>query len=127
MPQGEKILVIEDNDFVRMQVVSYLQEAGYNVLEAHNGAKALTMIAADIALIVLDVRMAPVDGLEFVKAVRGRNTTVPMILVTGDQNPDLLNEASKWAVSAVLMKPVERERLISMAERAITQVRKKIG
>jgi CheY-like chemotaxis protein len=127
MPQGEKILVIEDNDFVRMQIVSYLQDAGYSVIEASNGARALGMIAADVALIILDVRMAPIDGFEFIKAVRGRNTTLPMILVTGDQNPDLLNEASKWAVSAVLMKPVQRERLISMAERAIAQVHKRIG
>jgi len=125
MSQGEKILVIEDNDFVRMQVVTYLQEAGYVVTEARDGEAALKMLSADLALVILDVRMAPIDGFEFIKAVRGRNTTLPMILVTGDQNPDLLNEASKWSVSAVLMKPVQRERLISMAERAISKVHKK--
>ena len=121
MPQGEKILVVEDNDFVRMQVVTYLQEAGYVVTEASNGAAALTMMSSDVALVVVDVRMAPVDGFEFIKNVRGRDTKIPLILVTGDQNPDLLNEASKWSVSAVLMKPVHRERLISMAERAISK------
>lgn len=125
MPQGEKILIVEDNDFVRMQVVSYLTEAGYTVTEAVNGANGLKMISNDLALIILDVRMAPVDGFEFIKAVRGRNPTLPLILVTGDQNPDLLNEASKWNVSAVLMKPVQRDRLISMAERAITKVKKR--
>ena len=125
MPQGEKILIVEDNDFVRMQVVSYLQDAGYTVVEAVNGATGLQMITSDLSLIILDVRMAPIDGFEFIKAVRGRNTTLPLILVTGDQNPDLLNEASKWSVSAVLMKPVQRDRLISMAERAIAKVKKK--
>jgi len=124
MSQGEKILIVEDNDFVRMQVVTYLQEAGYNVVEASNGAEGLAMITPDLALVILDVRMEPVDGFEFIKAVRGRNTTLPLILVTGDQNPDLLNEASKWSVSAVLMKPVQRDRLISMAERAITKVKR---
>lgn len=125
MSQGEKILIVEDNDFVRMQVVSYLQDAGYEVVEAINGAVGLTMVTADLSLIIVDVRMAPIDGFEFIKAVRGRNTTLPLILVTGDQNPDLLNEASKWSVSAVLMKPVQRERLISMAERAISKVKKR--
>ncbi|OFW86983.1 MAG: hypothetical protein A3J37_08550 [Alphaproteobacteria bacterium RIFCSPHIGHO2_12_FULL_45_9] len=125
MSQGEKILIVEDNDFVRMQVVSYLQDAGYEVVEATNGAAGLTMITSDLSLIIVDVRMAPIDGFEFIKAVRGRNTTLPLILVTGDQNPDLLNEASKWSVSAVLMKPVQRERLISMAERAISKVKKR--
>ncbi|HAJ90750.1 MAG TPA: hypothetical protein DCM27_07050 [Rhodospirillaceae bacterium] len=125
MPQGEKILIVEDNDFVRMQVVSYLQDAGYNVVEAINGQAGLQMITGDLSLIIVDVRMAPVDGFEFIKAVRGRNPTLPLILVTGDQNPDLLNEASKWSVSAVLMKPVQKDRLISMAERAITKVKKR--
>ncbi len=125
MPQGEKILIVEDNDFVRMQVVSYLQDAGYTVVEAMNGAAGLTMITSDLALIIVDVRMAPIDGFEFIKAVRGRNPILPLILVTGDQNPDLLNEASKWSVSAVLMKPVQRDRLISMAERAIAKVKKR--
>ena len=125
MPQGEKILIVEDNDFVRMQVVSYLQDAGYIVVEAVNGAAGLKMISNDLSLIIVDVRMAPVDGFEFIKAVRGRNPTLPLILFTGDQNPDLLNEASKWSVSAVLMKPVQRDRLISMAERAIMKVKKR--
>ena len=125
MPQGEKILVVEDNDFVRMQMKTYLEEAGYIVSEAINGAIALTMVTNDIALIIVDVRMAPVDGFEFIKAIRGRNPTLPLILVTGDQNPDLLNEASKWSVSAVLMKPVQRERLVTMSERAIVKIKRK--
>lgn len=125
MPQGEKILLVEDNDFVRMQMKTYLQDAGYIVTEAVNGVAALTMLTNDISLIVVDVRMAPIDGFELIKAVRGRNPDLPMILVTGDQNPDLLNEAGKWSVSAVLMKPVQRDRLVSMSERAIAKVKKK--
>lgn len=125
MLQGEKILVVEDNDFVRMQMKTYLEDAGYIVSEAINGAIGLTMVTNDVALIIVDVRMAPIDGFEFIKAIRGRNPTLPLILVTGDQNPDLLNEASKWSVSAVLMKPVQRERLITMSERAIAKVKRK--
>lgn len=125
MPQGEKILLVEDNDFVRMQMKTYLEDAGYSVSEAVNGAVGLTMVTSDVVLIIVDVRMAPIDGFEFIKAIRGRNPTLPLILVTGDQNPDLLNEASKWSVSAVLMKPVQRERLITMSERAIAKVKRK--
>lgn len=125
MPQGEKILLVEDNDFVRMQMKTYLEDAGYSVSEAVNGAIGLTMVTSDVVLIIVDVRMAPIDGFEFIKAIRGRNPTLPLILVTGDQNPDLLNEAGKWSVSAVLMKPVQRERLVSMSERAIAKIKRK--
>ncbi len=124
MSQTKKILIVEDNDFVRMQIVRYLQEATYDVVEATDGAKAQELLNAEIDLVILDVRMAPVDGFEFIKAIRGRYTKLPIIMVTGDQNPDLLNEASKWNVSAVLMKPVQKERLIKMVERALTQVQK---
>lgn len=123
--QAGKILVVEDNDFVRMQLCRYLSDAGYTVIEATDGSKGMALLAADISLIVLDIRMTPVDGFEFIKAVRGRRADIPLILVTGDQNPDLLNEASKWSVSAVLIKPVQKERLISMVERAIKKVSRK--
>ena len=116
---SKKILVVEDNDFVRMQIVRYLTDAGYEVLEATDGSIAQSMLTPQVNLIVLDVRMAPVDGFEFIKAVRGRDASIPMILVTGDQNPDLLNEASKWNIGAVLMKPVHKDRLVKMVERAL--------
>jgi DNA-binding NtrC family response regulator len=121
MSEQLKILIVEDNDFVRMQMVSYLQEAGYSVSEAVNGGMGLRMITPDLSLVIVDVRMAPIDGFEFIKAIRGRDTNLPLLLVTGDQNPDLLNEASKWSVSAVLMKPVHKDRLITMSERAIVK------
>lgn len=126
MSQTKKILIVEDNDFVRMQVVRYLQDAAYAVVEATDGAKAQELLSAEIDLVILDVRMAPIDGFEFIKAIRGRYTKLPIIMVTGDQNPDLLNEASKWNVSAVLMKPVQKERLIKMIERALMQVQKAV-
>lgn len=104
-----------------MQIVRYLNDAGYDVIEATDGSVAQALLGPQISLIVLDIRMAPVDGFEFIKSVRGRDAKVPMIMVTGDQNPDLLNEASKWNISAVLMKPVHRERLVKMVERALVQ------
>ncbi|HRK97086.1 MAG TPA: response regulator [Alphaproteobacteria bacterium] len=121
MPQTKKILVVEDNDFVRMQIVRYLNEAGYEVVEATDGSTAQGLLTSQICLIVLDIRMTPIDGFEFIKIVRGRDVKMPMIMVTGDQNPDLLNEASKWNISAVLMKPVHRDRLVKMVERALGQ------
>ena len=121
MSQNASVLVVEDNDFVRMQIVRYLADAGYTTKEALDGSKALEMVTSEISLAVVDVRMTPLDGFEFIKALRGRNFLTPVILVTGDQNPDLLNEASKWGVSAILMKPVQKDRLVKMVARAIHQ------
>lgn len=114
-----KILVVEDNDFVRMQIVRYLTDAGFSVLEAADGKTGQEVAFADLSLIVADVRMEPVDGFEFVKALQTKGLKIPVIFVTGDQNPDMLAEASRLGVTAVLMKPVQKDRLVQMVSREI--------
>lgn len=121
---GGKVLIVEDNDFVRMQIVRYLNDASYETVEASDGGAAMKEIDKGFDLAIVDVRMEPMDGFEFIKSIRGRNIKTPIILVTGDQNPDLLSEANKWAVSAVLMKPVQKDRLVKMAGRAIEQAKR---
>jgi CheY-like chemotaxis protein len=124
MSDKQKILVVEDNDFVRMQIVRYLSEEGsYEVVEASRGDEALDVMDKSFAAAVVDVRMEPIDGFEFVRSVKGLELDVAVILVTGDQNPDLLNEAGKWGVSAVLIKPVQRDRLVKAVERIVKQKR----
>lgn len=119
MTQKSKILVVEDNDFVRMQIVKFLQDAEYEVVEATDGKAALEQVSAEIDLAIVDVRMEPMGGFDFIRAVHGLDLETPSILVTGDQNPELLHEASTLGVAAVLMKPVERERLVKMVSRAL--------
>lgn len=122
MAGKNRILVVEDNDFVRMQIVKFLAEAEFEVVEASDGNQALEKIGDDIDLAIVDVRMEPIDGFEFIRTIRGNSATTPVILVTGDQNPDLLNEAGKWGVAAVLMKPVQRDRLVKTVTRTIQTI-----
>jgi len=68
---------------------------------------------------IVDVRMAPIDGFEFLRVLRGSGNNTPVILVTGDSNPDLLSEANKFGVAAVMMKPVQRDRLIQTIARTL--------
>ena len=117
-----RILVVEDNDFVRMQIVKFLQSAedeNYDVIEASDGQIAIDTMTKDIDLAIVDVRMEPIDGFEFIRHIRGDGNEAPVILVTGDDNPDLLSEANKWNVGAVLMKPVQKDRLIKTVSRTL--------
>jgi len=119
---GDKylVLVVEDNDFVRMQIVTYLKEAGYDTLEASEGETALDHMANDnIDLAIVDVRMEPMGGFEFIKVIRSDDIHTPVILVTGDQTSDLLEKAGQLEVAAVLMKPVQKERLVKTVTRTI--------
>ena len=123
MPDQPHILVIEDNDFVRMQIVKFLQSAEYVVFEAVNVDEALSVIDKKkniIQCMIVDVRMEPVDGFHFLNKMQAENINIPAILVTGDQNSDILSKASECGVASVLMKPVNKDRLIKMVERAIS-------
>ncbi len=133
MPEKSKILVVEDNDFVRMQIVRYLTDTGADVIEASQGDQALGYIKEQyikrepVALAIVDVRMEPVDGFEFIRSIRGMDMDTPVILVTGDNNPDLLEQAGKWGVSAVMIKPVQKDRLVKTVERTIEAYKRKGG
>jgi len=119
MSEASKILVVEDNDFVRMQIVKFLQDEAYEVLESTDGSDALEKMDGSVALAIVDVRMEPIDGFEFIRTLRGMDVSTPVVLVTGDQNPDLLAEAGKWNVAAVLMNPVQRDRLVKTVSRTL--------
>jgi CheY-like chemotaxis protein len=126
MPDNTKILVAEDNDFVRMQVVRYLLDAGYFVHEAIDGAEALNAVKfEDIDLAIVDVRMQPVDGFEFIRALRGMDNQIPVVLITGDNSPDILEKCSEWRVNSVLIKPVQKERLVMAVARSLDIVKRK--
>ena len=126
MTEKNIVLVVEDNDFVRMQIVRFLTDADYNVVEAAGGEDALDIMVSNpaVGLAIVDVRMEPVGGFAFIKALRGRNMMTPVILVTGDQTPDLLEQAGKVGVAAVLMKPVQKERLVKTVMKTMQNVRR---
>lgn len=120
MSENNEILVVEDNDFVRMQIVKFLTDEGHTVVESSDGKDALEKLSANIAMAIVDVRMEPMGGFEFVRHIRGMgDADIPVVFVTGDQNPDLLADAGKLNIAAVLMKPVQKDRLIKTVERTL--------
>jgi len=118
------VLVVEDNDFVRMQIVTFLQGAGYNTLEASDGDEALDIMNKEVSLTVVDVRMEPMGGFDFITMIQAEGYKIPVILVTGDQDSDMLERAARLGVATVLMKPVQKDRLVSMVGRLIERGRR---
>lgn len=116
----KKILVVEDNDFVRMQICRFLNDEGFETLESSNGEQALKILSnSNVDMAIVDVRMEPVSGFEFIGILRGKGNMTPMLIVTGDENADILSEASRLTVAAVLRKPVQKERLIKSVFRIL--------
>jgi CheY-like chemotaxis protein len=127
MSNTHKILIVEDNDFVRMQLATFLKSDGYAVEETHDGKEGLSKIKEDIDLALVDVRMEPMGGFEFIRSLHSLNINVPIILVTGDKDPELLSDSSKLGVAAVLMKPVQKDRLMKTIQRTLERHEKQMG
>jgi CheY-like chemotaxis protein len=80
-----KILVVEDDPFVRDMAVAGLEDAGYEVMEAATGGQALRLLQAGIAVdaLLTDIRMPEANGWEVAKAYRERFPDLPVLYVTG--------------------------------------------
>jgi len=76
-----KILVVDDEPKIRRIVTSYLADEGYDVAEAHDGETALVLLDADPDLVILDVGLPGIDGIEVLRQLRTRSD-VPVILLT---------------------------------------------
>lgn len=82
---GATILTVEDDDFLRANISAYLEDAGFRVLEAGDGATGLSMCRGQRPdLVLLDLRLPEMDGLQFLEAVRqGPEAEIPVIVVSG--------------------------------------------
>ncbi len=78
----ETILIVEDEDILREISKDYFLDAGYQVLEARNGAEALTLFESlNIDLVILDIMMPELDGWAVCKKIR-EQSVVPIIMLT---------------------------------------------
>ncbi len=59
MEKAKRILIVEDNDFVRMQIVGFLQAEGYETTESPDGRDALAVIGKGFDVVIADIRMDP--------------------------------------------------------------------
>jgi DNA-binding response OmpR family regulator len=109
---GDFILVVDDEPQIRDLLKRFLTLRGYKVRVASDGQQALTMVEQEAPqLIVLDVYMPGINGVEVLRQLRRRKFTGGVILLTGSQDDKLLQEALDLGSVDVMGKPVDLERL----------------
>ena len=116
-----KILIVDDSAMVRRQVTSALVGAGFLVVEAVDGEDAREKLAAtpDTGLIVCDVTMPRMNGIEFLEAIRqeSRFDGVPVVMLTTEGRPDMIQRAKTLGAKGWLVKPFKPDLLISAVQR----------
>jgi two-component system chemotaxis response regulator CheY len=119
-----KILIVDDSRTIRQQVSFTLSKGGHVVVEAEDGLKGIEALKAnsDIAMVVSDVNMPNMNGLEMLEAVRkdASISHVPIVMLTTEGAADLLARAKSAGAKGWLVKPFKPEQLIAVVQKLVT-------
>ncbi|MEK7389675.1 MAG: response regulator [Elusimicrobiota bacterium] len=110
------ILVVDDSPVVVLSIKTILEPAGYEVLEALDGAQGLNLAQKRRPqLILLDMMMPGIDGVETLSRLKNNPATadIPVLMVTGSQTGKDVEKAFGYGATGYLVKPVESERLLN--------------
>ncbi|HUU13717.1 MAG TPA: sigma-54 dependent transcriptional regulator [Terriglobia bacterium] len=117
---NEKVLIIDDEKLIRWSVRRQLEEWGYAALEAESGTGGLAQIRAELPdLILLDVRLPDLSGIEVLREIKQNNVSVPVIVITGDPQLDDIKTAIKLGALDFVKKPLDFDELQVTIENAI--------
>jgi len=123
-PPSLRILVVDDNDDLRMLTKEALQREHYNVIEASGGAEALRLIGEKSPdLVMLDLVMPDPDGLAVLRMLRAKPETahLPVILLTGMDDANSIKEGFDAGATDYLAKPFSRPQLYARIRACLTR------
>jgi len=121
-----RVLIVDDEPDVRKVVKMTLTKAGYDVIEAEGGEKAIAAIKEGenpllLDVIISDIRMPKVNGVEAINYFQQQWPSVPLIVLTGFPDMEMATGFIKKGIVDYLVKPVEKEKLIGAVAKAIDQ------
>jgi signal transduction histidine kinase len=117
--RGERVLVADDDELVRAVASEMLSRAGYEVLTAPDGEVALEIAASTaVDLIVCDVMMPRVTGLQLLDRLRAQGNQVPVVLISG-YRPDDVGDVPPDGRSATIAKPFGADELAGVVRRLL--------
>jgi CheY-like chemotaxis protein/HPt (histidine-containing phosphotransfer) domain-containing protein len=116
------VLIVDDSEINRDLMSSFLRAAGHSVWEARGGAEAVQIAAAhDYDVVLMDMRMAGMDGLEATRAIRALNgprASVPIVAITANAFDHHVQECRRAGMSEHLAKPFTQAELTAAVARA---------
>jgi two-component system chemotaxis response regulator CheY len=119
----KKIVVIDDSRTARQQVKATLVEFGYEVIEAVDGRDGLMKITAnaDAALIICDINMPVMNGLELLARLRLEQPTyhVPVVVLTTEAQPALLQRAKEAGAKGWIVKPFKPHTFLATVRKLV--------
>ena len=117
-----RIMVIDDQASVRAVIRMLIEKEGHVVVEASNGRLGVEALTPAIDLVITDILMPEMDGLEVVRHVKRLNRHLPVLVITGgwgEGGPDLVSLAERYGADGALSKADIRSTLIATVSRLL--------
>lgn len=116
-----RIAIVDDCDAIRRAFRAVLKHAGLDVALYASGREFLNNgLSQKTDCILLDLEMPDINGIEVLAALQISNCTTPVLIISGTQNPALLEAARQNNISAVLKKPIGEDALLAAVAQAVS-------
>jgi CheY-like chemotaxis protein len=115
MSAKRSILIVDDDDAICETLSDVLEVLGYRTVIAGDGVEAVACVQReDFGLVLMDLRMPRMDGVQAYRAIRKRRPAVEAIMMTAYATSDLVQEALRAGAREVLSKPLAVDRLLNL-------------
>ena len=112
-----KVLVVDDEENIRDMLVTYLESEGYDVVTADNGMTALASIEEhNPQVVLLDIRMPDMDGLQCLRAIKRKNAELPVIMMSGFASEHIARKTLEIGAFDYMDKPISFDHLIKVIQ-----------
>ena len=118
----KRILTVDDSASIRQMVKITLSNAGYEVVEAGNGAEGLTKAqGTSLDMVVTDLNMPVMNGLAFIRELRQLPAYkgVPILFLTTESDAEMKKEAKAAGATGWITKPFQQEQLVAVVKKVL--------
>ena len=116
-----RILIADDEEGIRESLNLILSD-DYELVFAKDGQETLAKLGQEsVELVLLDIKMPKLDGLEVLKRLKGQGNETPVLVLTAYQSVELAQEAIKLGALDYLPKPFEREQILNAVRGVLTR------
>ena len=128
---GKRALLAEDDESARTIIAKVLRGLGLDVIETGDGGRLLVAITSyykngrspdDLDLVITDVRMPVMSGLEVFKGLRVAHWTLPVIIMTAFESPEVTDAVQRYG-AALLLKPIDLDTLEALVRKMLAAPR----
>ncbi|MCF7937219.1 MAG: response regulator [Spirochaetales bacterium] len=120
----DKILIADDSVSMRQMLKIILTKAGYEFVEANDGQEALKLFSDEFMLVITDLNMPNMNGIELIRSIRNGNvnSSVPIVMVTTESEESMKMEGRKAGATAWIVKPFNEEKLLAVIKKISGEV-----